>query len=39
MVGALDDSCVFGWFRYPRRTFEQLAAFTDMAAAKGAFDE
>jgi hypothetical protein len=33
-----DNGYAFGVFRYPRRTFEQVATYTYMADAKRAFD-
>ena len=37
VIQTTDGGYVFGRFSYPRHAFEQLAAFTDMAAAKRAF--
>ncbi len=33
-----DEGYAFGLFRYPRRAFEQIATYTQMIAAKRAFD-
>lgn len=38
VIRSHDDGYVFGRFRYPRHAFEQIATFTEMAAAKRAFD-